>query len=156
MTDNRNSIETNHTDIASLSTPLFDAHSSASAQPVEPIRRIRISTLRGRLGSVSRRVNGQLPMLAVVILIGLIAGALAGMLLVNIARTGQPAAVLEVPANGAVSEMPVTEAQKLDNFAAELGGSDVQTGPSMVTRNRRPRARIRTSRPRAYRVAIIR
>jgi hypothetical protein len=64
--------------------------------------------------------------------------------------------VVEVPANGAVSEMPVTEAQKLDNFAAELGGSNVQAVPSTVTRNRRPRARVRTSRPRAYRVAIIR
>jgi hypothetical protein len=95
-------------------------------------------------------------MLAVVILIGLITGALAGMLLVNIARSGQPATVSEVPVNEPASEIPVIEAQKLDTFAATLGGSDVQSVAPAATRNRRPRSRVRTSRPRAYRVAVIR
>jgi hypothetical protein len=155
MTDNRNSTETNQTDDASLSTPLFDANASASAQPVEPIRRSRISSLREKVRSASSRINGQSRMLAVVILIGLITGALAGMLLVNIARTSQPA-VVEAPANEPASEISATEEQKLDTFAAELAGSDLQTVPPTVARNRKPRARVRTSRPRAYRVAVIR
>jgi len=156
MTESYNSTETNQTDHASLPTPVFDADTSASAQPVEPIRSGRISSLRNRFRSVSSRINGQTRILGAVILIGLITGALAGMLLVNIARSGQTATVAEVPAREPASEMPVTEAQKLDTFAAELGGSDVQTVPSTATRNRRPRARVRTNRPRAYRVAIIR
>jgi hypothetical protein len=95
-------------------------------------------------------------MLAVVVLIGLITGALAGMLLVNIARSEQPPTVSEVPVNEPAAEIPVTETQKLDSFAAALGGRDVQTASPTVTRNRRPRARVRSSRPRAYRVAVIR
>lgn len=157
MTESYNSTETNPTDHASLPTPVFDANASASAQPVEPIRGgSRISSLRNRFRSVSSRIDGQSRMLAVVILIGLITGALAGMLLVNIARSGQPATVSEVPVNEPASEMPVTEAQKLDTFAAGLGGSDVQSIAPTATRNRRPRSRVRTSRPRAYRVAVVR
>lgn len=155
MTD-RNSTKTSPTDHASLPTPVFDANASASAQPVEPIRSSRISNWRNRVRSLSRRIDGQSRMLAVVILVGLITGALAGMLLVNIARTGQPETVSEVPVNEPASEMPATEAQKLDTFAAALDGSDVESVVPTVTRNRRPRSRVRTSRPRAYRVAVIR
>ena len=156
MTESYNSTETNPTDHASLPTPIFDAHASASAQPVEPIRSSRILNWRNRVRSLSRRIDGQSRMLAVVILIGLITGALAGMLLVNIARSGQPATVSEVPVNEPASEMPATEAQKLDTFAAVLDGSEVQSVAPTATRNRRPRSRVRTSRPRAYRVAVIR
>ena len=156
MTESYNSTETNQPDHA-LPTPVFDANTSASAQPVEPLRSSsRISSLRNKFRSVSSRINGQTRILAVVILIGLITGALAGMLLVNIARSGQPATVAEVPAREPASEMPVTEAQKLDTFAAALGGSDEQSVAPTVTRNRRPRSRVRASRPRAYRVAVIR
>jgi hypothetical protein len=156
MPESYNSTETNQTDHASLPTPVFDANTSASAQPVEPIRSGRISSLRNKFRSVSSSINGQTRILAVVILIGLITGALAGMLLVNIARSGQPATVAEVLAREPASEIPVTEAQQLDTFAAALGGSDVQSVAPTATRNRRPRSRVRTSRPRAYRVAVIR
>jgi hypothetical protein len=94
-------------------------------------------------------------MLAVVILIGLITGALAGMLLVNMARS-KPASDLEVHAKEPVSEVPAAEKQKLDAFADELATATVQTVSPAGTRNRRPRTRIRANRPRAYRVAIIR
>jgi len=156
MTEGYDSIETNQIDHATLTTPLFDANASASAQPVEPIRSSRVSKISNRLRSVSGRIDGQSRMVAVVILIGLITGALAGMLLVNIARTGPPATVSEVPSNEPASEIPVSEAQKLETFAAALGGREVSAVPSTVTRNRRPRVRVRTNRPRAYRVAIIR
>ncbi len=156
MTEGHDSTETNPINHATLPTPLFDADASASAQPVEPIRSSRLSRISNRVHSVSRRIDGQSRMLAVVVLIGLITGALAGMLLVNIARTGPPATVAEVPAREPAPEMPVTETEKLDSFAAALGGREAQTVPSTVTRNRRPRVRVRTNRPRAYRVAIIR
>jgi hypothetical protein len=156
MIEGHNSTNTNPTEHATLPTPLFDADASASAQPVEPIHRSRISNWRNRFPLLSRRINGQPRMLIVVILIGLIIGALAGMLLVNIAGSGRPETVSEAPVNEPAPEMPVTEAQKLDTFAAALGGRDVQTASPTVTRNRRPRSRVRPSRPRAYRVAIIR
>ena len=148
--------ETNPIDHGTLPTPLFDADASASAQPVEPIRSSSLSKFSNRVRSVSRRIDGQSRVLAVVVLIGLITGALAGMLLVNIARTGPPATVAEVPAKDPAPQIPVTETQKLDSFAAALGGREIQTVPSAVTRNGRPRVRVRTNRPRAYRVAIIR
>ncbi len=156
MTENRKPIETNQIDDTSLPAPLFDADASASAQPVEPIRSSGFSNLRERFAAVSRRINGQSRVLAVVILIGLITGALVGMLLVNIARTSAPPAVEEVSVSAPASETPTTEAQKLDTFAAELGGSEVQAVSATATRNRRPRSRVRTTRPRAYRVAVIR
>lgn len=156
MTESYNSTETNQKDHASLPTAVFDANASASAQPVEPIHRTRGSSLREKFRAANRHISGQSRLLAVVILIGLITGALAGMLLVNIARSGQPATVSEVPVNEPASEMPATEAQKLDTFAAALGGSDVQAVAPTATRNRRPRSRVRTNRPRAYRVAVIR
>ena len=153
MTENRKLRETNQTDYTSLPTPLFDANASASAQPVEPIRSTRISNLNQRLRAVSSRINGQSRMLVAVIIIGLITGALAGMLLVNSARKGQPETVAELPVDAPATEIPVSKSQELDTFAAALGASEVQ---STVTRNRRPRSRVRTSRPRAYRVAVIR
>jgi len=157
MTEGYNSTETNQSHHASLSAPVFDANASASAQPVEPIHsRSRIFNLRNTLHSLSRGITGQTRILWAVILIGLITGTLAGMLLVNFARTGQPATVTEVPATEPPTEMPVAETRHLDAFAAELAGSDGQTALSTATRHRRPRGRARSNRPRAYRVAIIR
>lgn len=157
MPESYNSTKTNQTHQASLPTPVFDANASASAQPVEPIRsRGRISTLRNTFRSVSNGINGQKRILWAVILIGLITGTLAGMLLVNIARTGQPATVAEVPATEPTTEMPVTETRHLDAFAAELAGSDGQTALTTATSQRRPRGRVRSNRQRAHRVAIIR
>lgn len=156
MTESYNSIETNQPDHSTLPAPLFDANASASAQPVEPIRSSSLSKIGNRVRSVSRRIDGQSRMLAVVILIGLITGALAGMLLVNLARPSAPATVSEVPSNEPGSEIPVSEAQKLDTFSAALGGGEVSAVSSTVTRNRRPRSRVRTTRHRAYRVAVIR
>lgn len=157
MTEGYNSTETNQSHHASLSAPVFDANASAGAQPVEPIHsRSRIFNLRNTFRSVSSGINGQTRILWAVILIGLITGTLAGMLLVNIARTGQTATVAEVPAAEQATEMPVTETRHLDSFAAELAGSDGQTALSTATRQRIPRGRARSNRPRAYRVAIIR
>jgi len=157
MPGSYNSTETDQTHQTSLPTPVFDANASASAQPVEPIRsRSRISNLRNTFRSVSSGINGQKRILWAVILIGLITGALAGMLLANIARTGQPATLAAVPATEPPTEMPVTETRHLDAFAVELAGSDGQTALSTATRQRRPRGRVRSNRPRAYRVAVIR
>jgi hypothetical protein len=154
MTEDRNQKEPIQSD-ESLPPPIFDANASASAQPVEPIRRSAVSRWRDRLRSLSGGITGQSRMLAAVILIGLITGALAGVLLVNTARS-KPASDLEVHANEPVSEIPATEKQKLDAFADELATGTVQTVSPAGTRDRRPRARVRSHRPRAYRVAILR
>lgn len=154
MTEDRDQKEVIQSD-ASLPTPVFDANASASAQPVERIPRSTASRWRDKLHAVGGSITGQSRMLVVVILIGLIAGALAGVLLVNMARS-KPASDLEVHANEPVSEMPAAEKQKLDAFADELAPGTVQTVSPAGTRNRRPRTRVRANRPRAYRVAIIR
>ncbi len=154
MTDDRDRREPVQAD-PSLPTPIFDANASATAQPVEPLRSSTTSGWRDKLRSLTGGVTGQSRVLAVVVLIGLITGALAGFLLVNIQRT-RPASDLEVHANEPVPEIPAAEKQKLDSFADELAVGEVQTVSQAGTRNRRPKVRVRTNRPRAYRVAIIR
>lgn len=154
-------VNNNHTAEGSLPPPRFDGQATARAQPVEPIHfdaeRVHKSmfarwlqwlpSLTGHIGSQSRA-------LAVVVIIGLITGALGGVLLVNGARTSEPP-VAETPID-AGSEISASEARQLDAFAAEFGGAGVQTTIPAVTRSRRSRGRARLNRPRAYRVAIIR
>jgi hypothetical protein len=156
MTDDRNSIEINQAEDASLPTPLFDANASASAQPVEPIRRSRMSILTQRVGLLGNYMSSQSRALAVVIIIGLTAGSLGGIVLVNFDRSSQQPAVLAAPSTVSAPEVPDAEAQKLDIFAAELAGTSEQPFAPSITRTGKARTRWRTNRPRAYRVTVIR
>ncbi|MEK6281796.1 MAG: hypothetical protein AABN95_15690 [Acidobacteriota bacterium] len=156
MTDDRNSVEFNQPQDPSLPTPLFDANASASAQPVEPIRRSRISILRQKVGSLRSSMSSQSRALALVIIVGLTIGALGGLVLVNLARNSQQPAVLVAPSNDSAPEIRDAEAQKLDTFAAGLTGRSVQPSAPVITRTGKARTRWRTNRPRAYRVAVIR
>jgi hypothetical protein len=134
-------------------TPRFDAVASANAQPVQPIRVTRSSRLANRLSSLRGHFSRQSRVLAAVVVIGLITGALAGILMVNLFRSGPPAAVDEASASQ-VSEIPPADTKTLDTFAAELGNADLVATPP-GNRNRRTR-RGNGNRPRAYRVAVLR
>jgi hypothetical protein len=144
--------------------PRFDAETSAKAQPVEPIRPNRFSSVANSLRSLRKRANGQVRVLTAVVIVGLITGALAGILLVKLARNNQTTAEINTePAK--VSEIQATEARALDAYASELSSEIDTPRPSSGQLAAQPfgkqlgkygRARRATDRPRAYRVAVIR
>jgi hypothetical protein len=149
----------NQTDDAS-GTPLFDERASARAQPVEPIHLVAepvhqnaINVWHERIGAVASFLGTQTRALAVVVVVGLITGAVGGLLLVNAARNDQDSVVVETPSPDPAAELSTSETQNLDAFATELGANAQALRPAI---KRIARGRSRSNRPRAYRVAIIR
>lgn len=136
----------------SLPPPRFDAHASASAKPVEPIQRNRLSAVRERLSSLGSRISGQSRALLLVIVIGLLTGAVGGMFLVKVVKSSTPDAP-PAPAMSAESGIGAAEIQQLDAFATELA-ADAQSRVRSTSRTRRVRQR--SNGVSAYRVAVIR
>ena len=160
MTGFRSSAQT-HDD--SLPPPLFDDLASATAQPVEPIHsqgepvhRRGIGGWIQRLGSLNGHISTQSRALAIVVVIGLITGALGGLLLVNAAKTSPQPALVETTSGEAISEITANEAQQLDGLATQLEGAEAQSTTPTISRGRKSKIPPRSNRPRAYRVAIIR
>lgn len=150
----------NQTGKGSLATPLFDDSASARARPVEPIQlgaepvhRNPFKGWRGRISSIPKALGNQTRALVVVVLIGLITGAVGGFLLVKAARGDSQAVVAETLSNEPNAELTANETQNLDAFASELSTA-AQTQRTTLKRN--TRVRPRSNKPRAYRVAIIR
>lgn len=149
----------NHMDEGSLETPIFDESASARAQPVEPIQiraeaihQNRPSLWRGRLAWIPTLLGNQTRALAVVVVIGLITGALGGVLMVNASRDDQSDVIEAIP-NDPNPELEAKETENLDAFASELTAGPQTLRPRM---KQKARGRFRSSKPRAYRVAIIR
>ena len=147
-------------DEPSLTTPLFDERASARARPVEPIQlgvepihKQPFGAWRQRLSAIPKNLGTQTRALAIVVVIGLITGAMGGLLLVNAARGDRQAVVVETPSNDPNPELTASETQNLDVFASELSTSAQTERPTI---KRKVRVRPRSNKPRAYRVAIIR
>lgn len=146
-------------DEPSLTTPVFDERASARARPVEPIQlgaepvhKQPFEGWRTRLSAIPKNLGTQTRALAIVVVIGLITGAMGGLLLVNAARGDRQAVVVETP-NDPNPELTASETQNLDLFASELSTSAQTERPTI---KRKVRVRPRSNKPRAYRVAIIR
>ena len=126
------------------SPPLFDDRASAEAQPVMPIPKSRMTLLRERIGGV---LNNGWRSFALVVILGLATGALAGMALVRATTAeAQPAATGE---NSGSSE----DTAQLQN--ADVGAQGITADEPRVVRQSRPRIRHASGRPRAYRVAVL-
>lgn len=131
--------------VEETSPPLFDDRASAEAQPVMPIPKSRLTLLKER---VADNLNNGWRSFALVVILGLAIGTLAGIALVRATTTEtQPAAT------GARSGSSDDMAQ-LQN--ADVGAQGVATEASPIVREPRVRARASSARPRAYRVAVLR
>ena len=134
------------TDVAEdTSPPLFDDRASAEAQPVMPIPKSRLTLLKERIGS---NLNNGWRSFALVVILGLAIGTLAGIALVRATTTEtQPAATAETAGSG-------DDISQLQN--ADVGAQGVATEATPIVRQPRVRARASYGRPRAYRVAVLR
>jgi hypothetical protein len=124
----------------SLPSPRFDDSANATAQPVQPIPRLN-------------RIAGKLPVLALVVMSGLVIGTIGGIALVR----EQSPAVEPPPASESVSELTVSPTRTEEWSAAEVGAMGLFSDELNTTPSRRSRSRARTNgERRAYRVAVIR
>lgn len=140
-------------------TPLFDESASARARPVEPIHldaepihQNLFNAWRGRMSSLATLLGNQTRALAIVVVIGLITGAVGGLLLVNAAKANREAQLVDTLPNDPAANVSTNETQNLDAFASQL--STAAQSPRPV--RRKAKGRFHSNKPRAYRVAIIR
>jgi hypothetical protein len=129
-----------------LTQPTFDDHASANARPVMPIRKNGLTKMKEWFaGSLAAGTKS----LVLVIALGLAAGTLAGLALVR-QRETNPLVDKEH-----VSSVPQTSTTDLPIIST--GAYGLQTAEQSFQRVRRFRPRVQaSSRPRAYRVAVIR
>lgn len=136
----------------SLSPPCFDEEASANAQPVQPIHAGRLSALRNRVASFQRSVVTKFGAFILVVIGGLMTGALGGITLVKVGQVTK--------ASPAVSET-VSEVAPPSNLFPEEPGAEVVGVQEMriipENRIRRDPSRFRSRRmPRAYLVDVLR
>jgi hypothetical protein len=132
-----------------LSTPRFDEHASAKAQPVTPIPKSRITILFERAEQLFTHSSRSV---AMIVALGVATGALVGMALVKEPQSSVPG---ESQQASVLSD--VESSQILEWRDAEVGVYGIQNS---VSRHRRPmvrRSRVQNDgQPRAYRFAVIR
>lgn len=128
--------------VEETSPPLFDDRASAEAQPVVPIPKSRLSLLKERVDGI---LNNGWRSFALVVILGLALGTLAGMALV---RSTTP------------ETQPAATAERSDDMAqlqnADVGANGFATEAAPIGRQPRLGARASSGRPRAYRVAVLR
>lgn len=140
-----------------LTPPHFDESAAANAQPVEPIPASRLSAFHNRFASLRRAVTSGSRALILVVIAGLVTGALGGMVLVKERQvTEAPPAAAESVSESVPSDS-LNDSQKLEPLAVVGGLSDMQSASPVASRVRKSRARARSSRAtRAYLVDVIR
>ena len=126
-----------------LAPPRFDEHAHLKAQPVMPITKSRIRLLFEKFSADSSRS------LALIVILGLLTGALIGVSLVRQNTSGPEAT------DQALVVEPEKETLQLQD--AEVGVNGIQTERTNIrsgvsSRERAPNIR----EPRAYRFAVIR
>lgn len=133
---------------AELSTPRFDEHASAKAQPVMPIRKISVSRL---LENVNQQFTNGVGSLALVVALGIVTGAVVGMALVK-----EPQFSL-AGANEQVSVLADVESPQIQEWQVAVGVYGIQNSAARHRRSVVRRSRVpNDGQNRAYRFAVIR
>lgn len=133
-----------------LPPPRFDESATAKAQPVEPIRRSRLSSWLGK-GSSVRGMITKSRALALMVIAGLATGTLGGIALVKHSERIDQATSRELVSSSSIED------PEFRGFATAETGAHGFLATGAVGGRRRIRARARTGgAQRAYRVAIIR
>jgi len=136
-----------------LSTPRFDERATANAQPVQPIPRDRVSAFHPFVTSIRLGITRRSRALVLVVMAGLVTGALLGMAWVN-----EPSlTVSSPPSQQAVSEVAPINSPNEEPRADVLGVTNFQNANPATVAIPRARLRVRSNRGnRAYRVAVLR
>src|SRR5687768_7961527 len=144
MADDRNdSTHLNDETDFDVSPPRFDKCAAANAQPVQPIPASRLSAFHNHFASLRRAVSGGSRALILVVIAGLVAGTLGGMVLVNERQVADvPAAAAESVSESAPSDS-LNDSQKLEPLAMVGGVSDTPSARPAASRVRKSRARAR-------------
>ena len=139
----------NMADQSELSTPKFDEHASAKAQPVTPIPKSRVTIFfekAGQLFTDSSRSVG------LIVALGVATGALVGVALVKEPQSSMPGV-----AEQASVLSDVESPQTLELQDAEIGVYGIQNSAGRIRRPGIRRSRVQNDgQPRAYRFAVIR
>lgn len=138
---------------SSLPPPLFDERATAKARPVQPISGARVSAWYKGVISLHRAVTSGFRALVLVVIAGLVTGALVGMVWVKAERQVTD---LSVPANDSVFDS-APDARDETPRVEVFGVSGLQSSSQRIIRNRKSRSRPKQNRAtRAYLVDVIR
>jgi hypothetical protein len=135
-----------------LLPPRFDEEASANAQPVQPIPASRINALRNRLGSVRRRFGNRFSAFVLVVIGGLMTGALGGVAWVKVDQLTDVSSV----ASESMSEASVSSNLLPEEPGAAVAGiQEMRIVPENRIRKRSARLGSRRA-ARAYLFDILR
>lgn len=136
-----------------LPAPLFDESATAKARPVQPISAARVSAWYKGVFSLHRAVTSSFRALVLVVIAGLVTGALVGMVWVKAERQVTD---LSVPATESVTERAPVEKDEAPR-AEVFGAAGLQSSRPGISRIRKGRSRPKQNRAtRAYLVDVIR
>ena len=135
-----------------LSPPCFDEEASANARPVQPIPASRFSALRDRATSLRRAVRTKFSAYALVVIGGLMTGALGGMAWVKVGQVTE----LSPVASESVSEAAPSSNLFPDEPVAEVVGvQGMRIIPENIPENRIRRVSPRFGSRRAARAYLV-